>query len=274
MSTEHTVNPGRVLIVGGGSMGSAICAGLVASGMVGASDLCVANPGSEKRALLEEQYDIATVSDARDALPVDLIVLAVKPGIVADVAAGLAKAGIGDAKVVSIAAGVSTTSLERIFGDTTEVVRVMPNTPLLCGHGMSAVSAGSVASDQTCEMVRSIFAGMGHAVIVDEDKQDIVTAVSGSGPAYFELFLETIARSAQGLGLDYETSLELALQTMYGTAALIDETGQDLEEAIAAVSSPGGTTVAALDAMRESGLQEALENGVKAATQRSKELGL
>ena len=149
----------------------------------------------------------------------------------------------------------------------------MPNTPLLCGFGMSAVSGGSDATPETCELVRELFATMGHAVIVDEDKQDIVTAISGSGPAYFELVVETMARSGEKLGLDYETSRELALQTMYGTAALIDKTHQDLPAAIEAVSSPGGTTVAALDAMRSAGLAEALDRGVVAAAARSKELG-
>ena len=114
---------------------------------------------------------------------------------------------------------------------------------------------------------------MGRAIIVDEREQDVVCAVSGSGPAYFELFAETIAQSAVELGMDYEDALQLVMQTMLGTARLVIETGQSLPDAIDAVSSPGGTTVAALDAMREAGLQEALRDGVKAAARRSKELG-
>ena len=138
---------------------------------------------------------------------------------------------------------------------------------------MSAVSAGSSASASDCELVRSLFASMGHAIIVDESEQDIVCAVSGSGPAYFELFAEVIAQSATELGMCYDDALELVMQTMLGTALLITETGQSLPDAIDAVSSPGGTTVAALDAMRARGVQEALQDGVIAAARRSKELG-
>ena len=160
-----------------------------------------------------------------------------------------------------------------MLGNDIPIVRVMPNTPLVCGCGMSAVSAGAAASEADCELVCALFASMGRAIIVDEREQDVVCAVSGSGPAYFELFAETIAQSAVELGMDYEDALQLVLQTMLGTARLVIETGQSLPDAIDAVSSPGGTTVAALDAMREAGLQEALRDGVKAAACRSKELG-
>ena len=160
-----------------------------------------------------------------------------------------------------------------MLGADIPIVRVMPNTPLVCGCGMSAVSAGAAATEQDCELVRSLFGLMGRAIIVDESEQDIVCAVSGSGPAYFELFAETIAQSATELGMRYDDALELVMQTMLGTSRLILETGQSLPDAIDAVSSPGGTTVAALDAMRKGGVEEALKEGVFAAARRSKELG-
>ena len=264
---------GDVLIVGGGSMGRAICAGLVGALGVEASRICVANPGAEKRARLAADYGVRTVADAREGLPATTIVLAVKPNVVREVARQLDAAGAGSALVVSIAAGISTERLSACFAAPVPIVRVMPNTPLQCGHGMSAISAGAHAKEADVELVRALFSALGSALVVDEDKMDVVTAVSGSGPAYFELIVETMARSAEDLGLPYETALELALQTMYGTAALIDETGQGLPEAIAAVSSPGGTTVAALDAMRAGGLEQALDAGVRAAARRSAELG-
>lgn len=264
---------GKVLVVGGGSMGQALVAGLLRLEGMQAADLCVANPGQEKRAAIEATYGVATVADAVSGLPADTVFFAVKPGIVCDVARELSAAGAADALFISIAAGVSTSKLAACFEVPVSIVRVMPNTPLIVGHGMSAVSGGAHASERHVALVRDVFDSMGHALVVDEDKQDIVTAVSGSGPAYFELFVETIARSAERLGLPYETSLELALQTMYGTAALIDQTGQDLPAAIRAVSSPGGTTVAALDAMRAQGVEEALDAGIAAAARRSAELG-
>lgn len=264
---------GSVLIVGGGRMGTAICAGLLNIEGMTPARITVANPGEAKRVALSSEYGVNTVADATAALPADTVILAVKPGVVCEVARSLSEAGLRDALVVSVAAGVSTDKIAAALEGNAQVVRVMPNTPLLCGFGMSAISGGADATPETCELVRELFATMGHAVIVDEDKQDIVTAISGSGPAYFELVVETMARSGEKLGLDYDTSLELALQTMYGTAALIDKTRQDLPAAIEAVSSPGGTTVAALDAMRSAGLAEALDKGVAAAAARSKELG-
>lgn len=263
-----------VLIVGGGRMGQAIAQGILRIDGMSTSMLTIANPSSEKRAHIERTLRVRTVEDAVSGMPAHCVILAVKPNKIPDACASLVAAGIdASTLVVSIAAGVSTDKLASMLGADVPVVRVMPNTPLVCGAGMSAVSAGASASASDCELVRSLFASMGHAIIVDESEQDIVCAVSGSGPAYFELFAEVIAQSATELGMCYDDALELVMQTMLGTALLITETGQSLPDAIDAVSSPGGTTVAALDAMRARGVQEALQDGVIAAARRSKELG-
>jgi pyrroline-5-carboxylate reductase len=265
---------GNVLIVGGGRMGQAIIGGLLRIDGVFAASITVANPGTEKRQAVADKYGVRTVADASQGLPADTVIIAVKPNHVEEVALSLAAAGIPETtRLISIAAGVSTAKLEKLIGNKLPIIRVMPNTPLMCGCGMSAISGGSTASEQDCELARDVFAHMGHAVIVDEDQQDVVTALSGSGPAYFELFVETMARAAEKIGMPYETALDLALQTMHGTAELIEQTGQDLPSAIDAVSSPGGTTVAALDTMRAKGVQDAIEDGIIAAAQRSKELG-
>lgn len=273
MSRDIAAALGSVLIIGGGRMGQAICAGLLQIDGVVPESICVANPGVEKRRSIEESFGVRTVEACVQGLPANTVIIAVKPKLVAQIAQELAKAGLSDALVVSIAAGISTSSLANLLGNELPIIRVMPNTPLQCGFGMSAISASPSASSQDCELVRELFSHMGHALVIDEELQDVACAISGSGPAYFELFCETIAREGERLGLDYETALELTLQTMYGTAALIDTTHQSLPEAIEAVSSPGGTTVAALDAMRSAGIEEALQSGVRAATKRSKELG-
>lgn len=264
---------GRVAVIGAGNMGSAICAGLLRSCGVEPTAVTMANPGQDKRQRVAQDYGVAAVERNADALPADTVFIAVKPAKVAAVAAELAAAGLGDALIVSVAAGVSTAALEDALGDKARVVRVMPNTPLTVGAGMSGVSGGAYASAVDVELVRDAFAAMGGAVVVDESKQDIVTAISGSGPAYFELFVQCMAKAGVELGLDYDSSLELALKTMLGTAKMIDATHQDLDEAIAAVSSPGGTTVAALDAMRAGHIEQTIANGVTAAARRSKELG-
>lgn len=264
---------GRVLIVGGGHMGQAICGGLLRSAGLAPSDVTVANPGEEKRILIQDQYRCNTVTAGPMGLPADTIFLAVKPAVVEQVARELGEAGSGAALVVSVAAGVSCEKIESAFGTPVQVVRVMPNTPLECGRGMSAVSAGTHATRESCELVRDAFSAMGRATIVPESQLDIVTALSGSGPAYFELVAETLARSAEALGMEYATARELAVQTMLGTATLVDRTGADLASSIAAVSTPGGTTAAALSAMRDAGIEEALDAGLRAAEKRSRELG-
>ena len=264
---------GRIAIIGGGNMGSAICAGLLGIPGVQPGAVTVANPGEDKRLALQQRFGVGTVASAAQALPADTVFIAVKPAKVADVAAELAAAGLGEALVVSVAAGVSTARLSEALGGVQQVVRVMPNTPLTIGAGMSGVSGGAGCGAQQVELVRQVFASMGGAVVVPEDKQDVVTAISGSGPAYFELFLRAMARQGEQLGLDYDSSLQLALNTMYGTAALLKQTGQDLDAAIKAVSSPGGTTVAALGAMTERGVEEGIAAGVAAAAKRSSELG-
>lgn len=265
---------GRVLIVGGGRMGQAIARGILSIDGFSEDDLVIVNPGASKRALIEEELGISTVADCVQALPADVIILAVKPAKVPEVAKALAAAGISDKTlVISIAAGVSTQSISDALAASNPVVRVMPNTPLVVGCGMSAVSGGVSCNASSVELARALFASMGSAVVVDESLQDAVVAVSGSAPAYFELFAELIARKGEELGLDYETALELVMQTMRGTARLIIETGQSLPDAIDAVSSPGGTTIAALDAMRAAGVEDAIRDGVEAAEKRSKELG-
>lgn len=263
-----------VLIIGGGRMGQAIAQGILRMDGVSPDALTIANPGSDKREHIERTMGVRTVADAVAGMPARRVILAVKPNKISEACASLVDAGIdASTLVISVAAGVSTPKLADLLGADIPIVRVMPNTPLVCGCGMSAVSAGAAASEQDCEFVRALFASMGSAIIVDESEQDAVCAVSGSGPAYFEFFAETIAQSAVELGMCYEDALELVMQTMLGTARLILETGQSLPDAIDAVSSPGGTTVAALDAMRKAGVQDALKDGVIAAARRSKELG-
>lgn len=274
MTNSIAASLGRIAIIGGGNMGSAVCAGLLGISGVQAASITVANPGEAKRRALQERCGVRTVERAAQALPADTVFIAVKPAVVPQVAAELAQAGLGaDALVVSVAAGVSTAKLSAALGGAQQVVRVMPNTPLTVGAGMSGVSGGQHASAANVELVRCVFEQLGGAVVVPEDKQDVVTALSGSGPAYFELFLRGMARQGQELGLDYASALQLALNTMYGTAVMLRSSGQDLDEAIKAVSSPGGTTVAALAAMEQAGVEEGIAAGVAAAAKRSAELG-
>jgi len=263
---------GRVLIIGGGKMGEAILAGMLSAGVVDAEDVVVANPGVEKRERLSTTYGVRCVADAADAPASDTCILAVKPQVLRDVLAGLAATGVFSPRlVISIAAGISTSTVSEYLPDSA-VVRAMPNTPLMVGEGMVGVSVGANTPAEEGELACELFRTMGGAVLVDEPLQDAVVAVSGSGPAYFALFVRDLASAGEKLGLPADLALELAQQTMIGTGALLAQTGQSPDELIAAVSSPGGTTVAALGAMDEAGVGHAIAAGAEAAARRSKEL--
>ncbi|MCD8199778.1 MAG: pyrroline-5-carboxylate reductase [Coriobacteriaceae bacterium] len=263
---------GHLLIVGGGSMGQAICSGVLNIDGVTPASITVANPGQEKRTAIEERFGVTTCSNACEGLPADTVILAVKPNKVDEVAAQVAPSGLGSATLISVAAGVPTARLSTLFGEDVPVARVMPNTPLLYGEGMSAVSIGADTPSGTADFVVALFQSMGRAVVVEERIQDVVTAISGSGPAYFELLAKLMSETACDLGMDADLARTLTIQTMRGTAELLERSEQSFDEAITAVSSPGGTTVAALDAMRADGLEEAVDDGVRAAARRSEEL--
>lgn len=255
-------------------MGTAIAQGILSIPGMSRDSIIIANPGKEKRERIQSELGVRTVEAAQDGMPARCVILAVKPNFIPQAIDSLQAGGIdASTLVISIAAGVSTAKIEGMLGIDAPVVRVMPNTPLTCGCGMSAISGGAHVAADDLVLVQSLFAQMGKAVVVDEALQDVVCAVSGSGPAYFELFAQRIALTAQELGMPYDVALELAMQTMLGTAQLIDQTGQSLEDAIDSVCSPGGTTLAALDAMRSAGVEDAIASGVKAAAARSKELG-
>lgn len=265
---------GAVLVIGGGKMGEAIIAGMLAIPGVQPAQITVANPGEAKRLHLSETYGVSCVADASSVKGARTVILSVKPQVIGEVVSAAVAAGSFDEAVlaISVAAGTKTAFLESLLPAGCAVVRVMPNMPLQCGFGTAAVSGGSRATAEQVACVREIFSAAGSAVEVPEDLQDTATALSGSGPAYFALFLDAMAQAGQARGLDYEASYALALDTMYGTAAMLKKTGQGPRELIKAVSSPGGTTIAALDAMKAGGVAEAIGQGVDAAATRSKEL--
>lgn len=263
---------GRVLIVGGGRMGEAILAGLLNASALEPADVIVANPGLAKRERLSATYNVTCVADAVEAGDCDTCILAVKPQVMRDVLTSMTEGRVFQPKrVISVAAGISTEFLRGFF-PASHVIRVMPNTPLTVGEGMVGISLGEGVPEDEGELACALFELMGKAVVVDEPLQDAVVALSGSGPAYFALFCRELAAAGEELGLSTDLACELALQTMIGTGALLSETGQSLDELIDAVSSPGGTTIAALDAMRAAGFAEAVRDGALAAARRSKEL--
>jgi len=260
-------------VIGGGRMGEAIVAGLLAAGSMGRDAIAVAEISEERHAAFE-RYGVRCVRDGHEIVgETEIVLLAVKPQVIdavlAHVADDIAKGTI----VVSIAAGITTARLERLLAEGTAVVRVMPNTPALVGQGMAVVSGGSAASSGEVERVRALFEAVGEAIVLDERHQDAATAISGSGPAYAALFLDALSRAGVGQGLPRDVAQALALQTLIGTAGLLTTTGMHPEELIDAVSSPGGTTIAAIEALEAGGFRSAVHDAVAAAVRRAKELG-
>lgn len=261
----------RIAVIGGGRMGEALLGGWIAAGCVDTSRVIVVDPSAERRGAMQA-LGVAASENADGAFPADLVVLAVKPQIMTPVLDGLA--GLVDgALVVSIAAGLSTARLESQLPAGTPVVRVMPNTPALAGEGMAVISGGGEATTEQVELVRDLFAAVGEALVIDERYQNAATAISGSGPAYFALVVDALARAGVAAGLNREISQKLAIQTMRGTAVLLEQTGAHPEALVDGVASPGGTTIAAITELEASGVRAAFADAVAAAVARAEELG-
>jgi pyrroline-5-carboxylate reductase len=263
---------GKLAIIGGGKMGEAIIAGLVNGALFDPDSLVVANPGEEKRARLSETYGIRCVASGSEIIHPKTVVLAVKPQVIREVCETLAATPTFDpARVISIAAGITTETLQT-FVPEAAVIRVMPNAPLLVGAGMSEVSVAPGTPRVEGELVREMFSLMGDAVLIDESLMNAATAISGSGPAYFALFTEELAKAGEKIGLDPGDALLLATQTLTGTARYLELTGATPAELRVAVTSPKGTTQAALEAFEAHGLAAVVESAVDACLNRAKEL--
>ena len=269
-------------IVGGGKMGEAMLSGWLVSDIapadaIGPSNIVVVEPGDERRSYLEERYGMACVADISGVERADVVVLAVKPQVMMSVLEPLAQlpafmGGADGPLFISIAAGLTTERIESALPSAAPLVRVMPNMPLMVGAGASGVCAGRHASAEQVAFVASLFGCLGRAVVVDESDMDVVCAVSGSGPAYVAAMVEAMRDAAASQGLDAALAETLALQTVLGTARLISETGVSPQAARESICSPGGTTLAALEAMDAAGFSAVFDAGIAAAVARSKEL--
>jgi pyrroline-5-carboxylate reductase len=260
-------------IIGGGRMGEAIAAGLVSSGALAAESIAVAEPSEARRGVFA-RHGIVAVGDGHEIVgDAEVVLLAVKPQVFDTVLAHLADDIAEGALVVSIAAGITTARIESLLRADAPVVRVMPNTPAMVGAGMAVVSGGGFATDDQVERVRTLFEALGEALVIDERHQDAATAISGSGPAYVALMIDALARAGVNQGLTREVAQALAVQTVKGTAELLDATGMHPQELIDGVASPGGTTIAAITALEAGGLRPAISDAVEAAVRRARELG-
>ncbi|MDV3125567.1 pyrroline-5-carboxylate reductase [Mycobacterium sp. 21AC1] len=281
----------RIAIIGGGSMGEALLSGLLRAGRQ-VKDMVVAEKHPDRAKYLAEKYSVFVTSVADAAENATYILVAVKPSdveyVIDEVAEAAARADSDAAEqvFVTIAAGVSTAYYEAKLPAGAPVIRVMPNAPVVVGGGVSALAAGRFATAEQLKEVSAIFDAVGGVLTVAESQLDAVTAVSGSGPAYFFLMVEALVDAGVSAGLSRAVATDLVVQTMAGSAAMLLERLDDVESAggaaldttpaqlRATVTSPAGTTAAGLRELERGGLRAAVANAVEAAKTRSEQLGI
>lgn len=266
--------PQLIGFIGAGNMARSLAGGLLNSGWR-AQDLILSDPDPQQREALHQALGVEVVADnAEVAERAEVLVLAVKPQILPDVARALAPV-LRERRplIISIAAGVRIRDLARWIGGELPIVRVMPNTPALVGSGASGLFAGETVSAAQRDTAESVLRAVGVAVWVqNEDLMDVITAVSGSGPAYVFLFLEAMAKSAQGHGLDAATARLLALETVFGAAKMALESSDDPALLRARVTSPGGTTERAIAKFEQENFAQLIDQAITAAKTRAAEL--
>ncbi|MEC4983845.1 MAG: pyrroline-5-carboxylate reductase [Oscillatoria sp. PMC 1068.18] len=260
-------------LIGGGVMGEAILSRLIAKKVYLPETVLVSEPLSARRDYLQEKYGVEVTADNQAAASVnEVLLLAVKPQALEAVVASLHGERETSPVVVSILAGVPISRLEAAFPGQS-VIRVMPNTPATVGAGMTAIASGSQVSSEQVSLAQSIFAAVGQVVEVPESLLDAVTGVSGSGPAFVAIAVEALADGGVAAGLPRAIASQLALQTVLGTAQLLQESGLHPAEVKDQVTSPGGTTIAGVVELEKFGFRSALIQAVQAAARRSQELG-
>ena len=263
-------------IIGAGNMAEAIARGVLAKSVLRPEQMIAADVSPQRRELFQEQLKIQAVEDnlaaAKDA---KTILLSVKPQKMAEALGGLGGVMSEETLVVSIAAGISSSFIEKHLGANKKwrVVRTMPNTPMLVGEGMVAMAAGAHATRDDLAAARKLFEAAADVIEVDEDKMDTVTAVSGSGPAYFFLLVEQMIKAGVELGLSPDHAALLAKKTAAGAARMLMTSTDAPAELRRKVTSPGGTTEAAIKHMTDHGWPTITIDAIKAAQRRGKELG-
>lgn len=269
MSTSPTIS-----FIGAGNMASAIIGGMLDSGFK-AANIWVSAPDDGHLQSIRKRFGISVTTDNRYcAQQGDMVVLAVKPQVMADVCSDIAPIAQNTRPLmVSIAAGLEATTLDEWLGGGLPLVRVMPNTPSLVGRGAAGLFANSHVTDQQKAMVESVFSSIGSALWVEKESLlHAVTALSGSGPAYFFLMLEALEEAATEAGIASDTARQLAIQTMAGAAEMAARSEHDPAQLKRNVMSPGGTTEQAIHAFEDGGLRELVKKAYSAAYKRSGEL--
>ncbi|WP_216210748.1 pyrroline-5-carboxylate reductase [Amycolatopsis aidingensis] len=261
-----------IAVLGAGKIGEALLGGLLHGGRR-AEDLMFTERHEERAAELTQRYGVAAVTVPEAAKRAEVLVVAVKPQDIEPLLDELAPLAGPDSLVVSLCAGLPTALYERRLAEGTPVVRVMPNTPMVVGEAMSVISAGRHATAEQLALVEELLSCVGSVVRVPEAQQDAVTALSGSGPAYFFFLVEAMIDAGILLGLPRAVAEKLIIQSAVGAGKMLSDTGQHPVTLREAVTSPGGTTINAIRELERHGVRAALLAAIEAARDRSVELG-
>ena len=259
--------------IGGGRMAEALISGVLTAGLFEPGEIRVADPDATRQDHLKRHYGVHVGLTHDEVVRAsDVVMLAVKPQVIADVLRDLEK-GVSTRLVVSVAAGVPINRIQELLGPQASIIRAMPNTPAMVGAGMTALAVGPGVGSAAVARVQQIFESVGKVVLLEERLMDAVTGLSGSGPAYIFLAIEAMADGGVKMGLPRATASLLAAQTVLGAARMVVESGQHPARLKDQVASPGGTTIAGLPRLEQGGLRAVLMDAVEAATKRSQELG-
>ncbi len=261
----------RVALLGVGKLGEALLTGLLRAGRP-ATDIVVTTRRPERAEQLREQYGVTVATNAEVGALADVVVLAVKPQDMAALLAELAGTVPSERLVVSMAAGTTTATIEAALEPGTPVVRVMSNTPVLVDEAMSAISAGACAQEPHLALTEELLRPVGQTIRVPESQQDAVTALSGSGPAYFFYLVEAMTDAGILLGLPRQVAHDLIVQTALGSALMLRDSGEHPVRLREAVTSPAGTTISAIRVMEDHGVRAAMLSALEAARDRSRQL--
>ncbi len=263
----------KIGFIGGGKMATAIMKGIINSNWCEPKNIFVSDRNEDALKSLEKEYAVQTTVDNVEIIKNSkIILLAVKPFVLCDVLNEIKHFITEEHVILSIAAGISIKTMQEIVGNV-PVVRIMPNTPALVNEGMSAVCKGDFATEEHSKMALEIFKSVGKVVETEEKYIDIITAISGSGPAFYYYVINEIARAGEKLGLDYETCLKLSAQTAYGSAKMIMETDVSPEQLIINVTTPGGCTAVGNEVLKENKISDILFDTIKETAQKAYELG-
>lgn len=264
----------KVGFIGCGKMASAIIKGVLSSNFLDKLDILASETSDEFAKKKSNELGIEVCTDNKLVVNnSDIIFLATKPNAIKDVLLEIKECLSVNKLIVSIAAGVSTETIEKTLGIDIPVIRVMPNAPAMILEGMSGVVSGKFASENDIQFILNLLSNIGKCIVIDEDKIDILTAISGSGPAFFYKTINEIARAGEKLGLEYEKAILLSIQTAIGSAKLMLNNELSPEELIANIATKGGCTQVGVDYMEKANSKDLFFETIKQTAQKAKELG-